>query len=84
MLCSCRSSGSVVMKCKGAVNRLVMMRGRNLAGPAFQNVGSGCMKSVGNYYSPNAGIPEGAEQVVYNGEPVTSNGVPLYYIPPGS
>lgn len=41
-------------RCRGPVNRLLMMRKRGLCGPAFQNVGGGvCAKSAGAYYDVN-------------------------------
>lgn len=44
-------------RCRPPVNRLLLMRKRSFGGVAFQNVGSGCMKSVGNYISLGAMIP---------------------------
>ena len=40
-------------RCRGPVNRLLMMRKRGLGGVAFQNVGSGCMRSVGAFHDAN-------------------------------
>ena len=47
-------------RCRTPVNRLLMMRKRGLAGPGFQNVGSGvCAKSVGSYLDVNGPGYEG-------------------------
>lgn len=38
-------------RCRGPVNRLIMLRKRNGFGPLFQNIGGGvCAKGMGNYY----------------------------------
>ena len=63
------------MKCRGPVNRLLMMRGRNLCGPVVQNVGNGvCAKSVGAFYAANGpgghGIPPGQHNVIHNADNV--------------
>ena len=45
----------MVKRCRGPVNRLLMLRKRGLGGPVFQNVGGGvCAKSVGAYLDENA------------------------------
>jgi hypothetical protein len=46
-----------VSKCRSPVNRLLLMRKRNLCGPMFQNIGGGvCAKSVGPFIESSGGF----------------------------
>ena len=42
-------------RCRGPVNRLIMLRKKGISGPFFQNTGSVCVKGMGNAF--DAGGP---------------------------
>ena len=51
-------------RCRGPVDRLIMMRKRGLGGPFFQNVGNGlCVKSVGAAYDVNGPLGDAAPRL---------------------
>ena len=71
------------MKCKGPVNRIVMMRSRGMNGPFFQNIGKGrCIHSAGNFIGAFGGrvpgpllpvFPAGASFLLQTGVDLTES-----------
>lgn len=64
-----------MMRCPHPINRILLMRKKNLCGPLFQNIGV-CAKSVGAYRDANG---PGSEMVIYKTEPVTYLGEVVTY-----
>lgn len=60
------------MRCPGPLNRILLMRKKNLCGPLFQNIGNGvCAKSVGAFWDANG--PGGNALTTDEGEVLTTD-----------
>lgn len=58
-------------RCRGPVNRLLLMRKKNLVGPGFQKIsGNACVKTVGNFYDEGGAGAFGLRSaVIVDGDP---------------